>query len=81
MKKFILCLTTALATSCVCPDEAEKATFDILYPAHMEYVLTDEKLDQQAKERRIRLLESWKAKVEAEQENGCESIFSGMFKG
>ena len=81
MKKLVIFILGIVASSCVCPDEAEKATFDILYPAHMEYVLTDEKLDQQAKERRIRLLESWKAKVQAEQENGCESIFSGMFKG
>lgn len=81
MKKLILCITAALATSCVCPDEAEKATFDVLYPAHKEYVLGDENLSEEDRERRIRLLESWKAKVNAEQENGCESIFADIFRG
>lgn len=75
MKKLIVAALAVFATSCVCPDEAEKATFDVIHPAHMEYVLTDDKLDQEAKERRVRLLESWRAKVEAEQQIGCEVIY------
>lgn len=70
MKYFTLLAVALLGTGCCAPDLAEKATFDVLEPAHRAYVTQDPNLTEADKARRFRLLDAWKAKVEAEHAGG-----------
>jgi hypothetical protein len=58
-------LTLALSGCCV-PDVAEKATFEVLAPAHRDYIMADDSLTEEQKARRVRFLDAWKMKVEKE---------------
>jgi hypothetical protein len=44
--------------------QAERATFDALAPAHRSYVDADLDLSGDEKARRMRLLDSWEARIE-----------------
>lgn len=70
MDKFTYLILAAFAfTGCCTPDvSAEKATLDVIEPAHREYVEADENLSEEDKVRRIRLLDSWRTRVEAQLE-------------
>lgn len=66
MKKLLTLFAALSLSSCCVPDLAEKATFDVLEPAHRRYVEEDVNLTEEQKARRLRLLDTWKSKVEAE---------------
>ena len=44
--------------------EADKATYDIVALDYASYVNSDPKLDQEQKDRRIRLLDTWKLRID-----------------
>lgn len=66
-KKLSLILAAFTLAGCCCPNAtAEKATIDVVEPAHRQYVEADESLSEEDKARRLRLLDAWRARVEAE---------------
>jgi len=67
-KKIVLTLALLSLAGCCCTHDvsAEKATLDVVEPAHRHYVESDETLSDQAKTRRLRLLDSWRLRVEEE---------------
>ena len=70
MAKFTSLILAAFAlTGCCTPDvSAEKATLDVIEPAHREYVEADDNLSEADKLRRLRLLDAWRSRVEAQLE-------------
>ena len=69
MKKILSILAALLVlslTSCIGNEyvKADRDTFDALAPAHRAYVESDTKLSEEQKDRRYRLLESWKVRIE-----------------
>ena len=70
VKKTTLLMFSAFAlTACCTPDvSAEKSTFDVIEPAHRRYVEADPMLTAEEKQRRFRLLDSWKPRIEAQLE-------------
>lgn len=65
-KKTIMLIVAAFAlTGCCVPDaSAEKATLDVIEPSHRQYVEADERLSEEDKARRLRLLDAWRLRVE-----------------
>lgn len=68
MVKIFPVILAAFALSGCCPSyaSAEKATLDVLEPAHRRYVEADENLTEEEKARRYRLLDSWRSRVETQ---------------
>ena len=66
MKYFFLILILCVGCS-TCEDyiAADRATYDVLAPEYREYVESDDNLDDDQKQRRLRLLESWESRVES----------------
>lgn len=44
--------------------EADRKTFDAIAPVYSAYVLADPQLDEKQRERRLRLIRSWRARIE-----------------
>lgn len=71
MKKLLPFAALALLSSCNGISvagaylAADRATFDALAPEYERYVQTDEHLDDASKASRIRLLTTWKMRLEA----------------
>ena len=71
MKKF--CAVTALVLLTGCEGisvadayvKADRLTYDAIAPSYRAYVEADEKLDAPSKASRIRLLETWKLRIDA----------------
>jgi hypothetical protein len=70
MLKFtsLILASFALTGCCTSDVTAEKATLDVIEPAHRDYVEADEKLSEADKLRRLRLLDAWRTRVEAQLE-------------
>lgn len=67
VKKTLMILAALSMTACCAPDaSAEKATLDVVEPAHRQYVEADPSLTAEEKQRRFRLLDSWRTRVEAQ---------------
>lgn len=69
MRVIMLTLVLILCASCTCVDmkgyvAADKATFLAITPEYLEYVETDSALDQDKKDRRRRLVETWKLRID-----------------
>ncbi|MAA63843.1 MAG: hypothetical protein CL581_03560 [Alteromonadaceae bacterium] len=45
--------------------QADQLTYDAIAPSYRAYVAADEKLDAASKQSRMRLLETWKLRIEA----------------
>jgi predicted lipoprotein len=45
--------------------QADQLTYDAIAPSYRAYVEADEKLDAASKQSRMRLLETWKLRIEA----------------
>lgn len=56
-------LTLLSLGGCQLPTEAESATCDAISPEYASYVSADPTLDAPAKQRRMRLVESWRQRV------------------
>lgn len=66
-KTSTMILVAVSLMGCCTPDvSAEKATFDVIEPAHREYIKNDPFLDAAKKQRRYRLLDSWKIRIDAQ---------------
>ena len=50
--------------------EADRATFDAIAPAYLEYVRGDETLDEEQVDRRSRLVDSWRIRIEQAEGGG-----------
>lgn len=59
----LLCAVLLLLAGCVGPSPAEKATYEVVAPAHRSYVQADPSLSVEQKQARYDLLESWRLRV------------------
>ncbi len=71
MKKFCAVAAFVLLTGCEGISvadayvKADRLTYDAIAPSYRAYVEADEKLDAPSKASRIRLLETWKLRIDA----------------
>lgn len=71
MKKFCAAAALVLLTGCEGISvadayvQADQLTYDAIAPSYRAYVEADEKLDAPSKASRMRLLETWKLRIEA----------------
>ncbi len=71
MKKLCALAAMALLTGCEGISvadayvKADQLTYDVIAPSYRAYVEADEKLDAPSKASRMRLLDSWKMRLEA----------------
>ncbi len=71
MKKLIPLLALATFASCEGISvadayvEADRLTYEAIAPQFRAYVQADEKLDQPSKDSRMRLLDTWKMRIDA----------------
>ncbi len=71
MKKFCAVAALVLLTGCEGISvadayvKADRLTYDAIAPSYRAYVEADEKLDAPSKASRIRLLETWKLRIDA----------------
>ena len=71
MKKTALLVALALLTGCEGISvadayvKADRLTYDAIAPSYQAYVQADDQLDAAAKQSRMRLLETWKLRIEA----------------
>jgi hypothetical protein len=66
-RKAVLTLVLLAGTGCSVQDEyveADRATFDVVAPAHEKYLKSDSSLSGEERERRLRLLDSWRLRIE-----------------
>lgn len=68
MRVIMLTLVVILCVGCTCVDmkgyvAADKATFIAITPEYLEYVENDSALDQAKKDRRRRLVATWKLRI------------------
>lgn len=45
--------------------QADRDTYDVIAPAHREYVENDPNMTPEQKDRRLRLLDSWEERIKA----------------
>lgn len=69
MRVIMLILILAVCNGCTCVDmkgyvAADKATFIAITPEYLEYVDNDAALDQAKKDRRRRLVDTWKLRID-----------------
>ena len=48
----------------------DRATFDAISPSYLEYVRGDELLDEEQIDRRVRLIDSWRIRIEKAEGGG-----------
>ena len=71
MKKTVTIAALVLLSSCEGISvadayvQADQLTYDAIAPSYRAYVQADEKLDAPSKASRMRLLETWKLRIEA----------------
>ena len=71
MKKFCALAAVSLLASCEGISvadayvQADQLTYDAIAPSYRAYVQADEKLDPASKQSRMRLLETWKLRIDA----------------
>lgn len=63
MRVLLFLLLAFLFSSCVGPNEAERATYQVIGPAHAAYVQADQNLTPAQKQARLDLIESWRLRV------------------
>jgi len=67
MRTVLLMLLVVAICSCTTSEvyvKADKMTYDAIAPEYVKYVEADKKLDKDAKARRVRLVETWKKRID-----------------
>jgi len=73
MKTRFLCLCLLSLSSCAtnpAETKADRATYQAITPEYLHYVDSDDNLNQAAKARRHRTVETWDARIRAKEEGG-----------
>ena len=66
-RKAVLTLVLLAGAGCSVQDEyvaADRSTYDVVGPAHEKYLKSDSSLSGEERERRLRLLDSWRLRIE-----------------
>jgi hypothetical protein len=60
----VLLLSLSACTPATAYVEADRATFDAIAPAYLDYLRGDELLDESQVDRRSRLVDTWRIRIE-----------------
>ena len=73
----LACVVVLLAVGCspaAVYIEADRATFDVIAQPYLDYVNGDASLDDEQRDRRARLIDTWRIRIEQAEGSGGDDV-------